>query len=345
MCKSKEEGGRRCLNSSGNAFSNYPDAVNADHETKLVTIKDSFEERPALALHAAVVAGRTGYDLSEETIEAGKSVADKFDTLSKKEIWEQWNDIVLTDQPSKALDAIHKMGWEKNFPELAAIRGVPQSTYWHPEGPVEVHTAQAADIAAAKAKEDKLNKKDRALVVMGAINHDFGKSVSTVIDDEGKISSANHQHTGVGLSQSFLKRIGASKDIQQKVPLLVKTHMHHTAAPSPRAVRRLMDTLENNGKGTTIEIWARVAEADKAGRGSAGTFGIRQDFLAVADKLRAKANAPKAMVTGDVLKGLGYKPGEKFKDIILGSKKAEENGEIHDRASMEAWLDKNFPDK
>ena len=345
MCKSKEDGGRRCLNSSGNAFSNYPDAVNVDKENKLVSVKGDFSERPALALHAAVVAGRTGYELSPETIEAGKAVADKFNTLDKKEIWEQWHDIVLTDQPSKALNAIHQMDWEKNFPELAAIRGVPQSPYWHPEGPVEVHTAQAADIAAAKAKEDGLNKQDRALVVMGAINHDFGKSVSTVIDDEGKISSANHQHTGVLLSQKFLKRIGASKDMQNKVPILVKTHMHHTAAPSDRAVRRLIDALDDNGKGTTIEIWARVAEADKAGRGSAGTFGIRQEFLTVADKVRAKANRPKSMVDGNSLKQLGYKPGESFKEIILKGKEAEETGEIHDDESMKSWLAKNFPNK
>ena len=345
MCQSKEQGGRRCLNNSGNAFSNYPDIVNVDTKTKLVSVKGDFSERPALALHAAVIAGRSGYELSPETIEAGKAVADKFDTLDKKEVWEQWNDIVLTNQPSKALEAIHQMDWEKNFPELAAIRGVPQSPYWHPEGPVEVHTAQAADIAAAKADEDGLNKKDRALVVMAAINHDFGKSVSTVIDDEGRISSANHQHTGVGISRSFLKRIGASKEMQTKVPLLVKTHMHHTAAPSDRAVHRLMKTLDNDGNGTTIEIWTRVAEADKAGRGSAGTFGIREEFMTVANKLRVKADRPKPLVNGDTLTGLGYKTGPHFRDVILGAKQAEETGEIHDEESARTWLEKNFPNK
>jgi tRNA nucleotidyltransferase (CCA-adding enzyme) len=316
----------------------------ADLRDGVIRHTEPFKDNPASVLRGAVLAAQTGYSVAPETLAEASKVADLYESIPKEQVWRQWEDLSLSKTPSKALTAIHEMGWEKNFPELAAIRGVPQSPFWHPEGPVEVHTGQAADIASRKAEEDGLNAEDRSVVVLAAISHDLGKSESTVIDEDGKISSAGHEYTGHKLSKKFLRGIGASAAVKRQVPLIVYSHMCHAQPPTEKAVRRLMTKLDNEGNGTTIEMWARVAEADKAGRGVAGTFGVREEFLEAAEKIRIKdAKPPKTFIDGKFLTGLGYKPGEQYRDMLHAAKNAYENGEASNEAEMGDWLKKNFP--
>lgn len=339
MCQSKEEGGRRCT--GGNPLSsNYPSYIVIGKKTQEITMKsESFEDRPALALHAAVLAARSGYPLAPETINAASSVASRFNEIPKEEIWEQWNYIALSEKPSAGLEAIHQMGWEKNFPELAAIRGVPQSPKWHPEGSVEIHTQQAADVAASRAKEEGLNESDTRVAVMGAICHDFGKAVSTKIDEDGIITSGGHDEEGQPIAVKFLERIGASKDVQTQVPLIVREHMCHANTPSYKNVRKLMVRLENNGNGTTLEAWARVAEADRGGRGSASTTGVSKrwmEFKATVEQYKEKQFAN--LVSGALLRELGHEDVTQYRDIITASRAAQYEGIINNREETLAWL-------
>lgn len=316
----------------------------ADIRDGVIRHTEPFEDNPVSVLRGAVLASQTGYSVAPETIEAASNASHLYETIPKSEVWKQWEDLSLSREPSKALSAIHEMGWEKNFPELAAIRGVPQSPFWHPEGPVEVHTGQAADIAARKANEDGLNKEDRSVVVLAAISHDLGKAESTVINYEGIISSAGHEYTGQKLSKKFLRGIGATDSVRRQVPLIVNAHMHHVQAPTERAVRRLMNKLHNDGNGTTIELWARVAEADKGGRGSAGTFGVREEFLEVAETVRRKDAMPsKLLVDGDFLTQSGYKPGAHYREIIETAREAHQNGEFSDHEDALKWVKSKFP--
>lgn len=339
MCQSKEEGGRRCIGNNPFA-SNYPSYLTIDKNSKQVVLgKESFANRPALALHAAVLAARSGYPLSSETVAAAKEASDRFNEIPKEQIWEQWNDLVLAEKPSAGLEAIHQMGWEKNFPELAAIRGVPQSPKWHPEGSVEIHSQQAADVAASRAKEEGLNESDTRVAVMGAICHDFGKAVSTKIDEDGIITSSGHDEEGQPIAAKFLERIGASQDVQTQVPLIVRDHMCHANTPSYKNVRKLMARLDNNGNGTTLEAWARVAEADRGGRGSASTTGVSKrwmEFKATVEQYKEKQFAN--LVSGALLRELGHEDTTQYRAIITASRAAQYEGIINNKSEALAWL-------
>jgi tRNA nucleotidyltransferase (CCA-adding enzyme) len=342
MCQSKEEGGRRCAGRNPLA-SNYPSFVAVDEKASLVVLKsESFASRPDLALHAAVMSARSGYPLSQDAVEAGRKVADEFHKIPKQRIWEQWNDLVLAEQPSLGLQAIHEMGWEKNFPELAAIRGVPQSPIWHPEGSVEIHSQQAADVAARRAREEGLNDSETRVAVMGAICHDFGKAVSTKIEDDGRISSSGHDDEGEPIARSFLERIGASKDVRMQVPALVKEHMCHTNKPSYKAVRKLSARLE--AVGSSLEAWGRIAEADRGGRGSASTSGISKEWLdvkATVDQYKEKQFSN--LVSGALLREIGHEDTSTYKEIILESRKAQFAGEINTQEEAIQWMkDKKY---
>lgn len=341
MCQSITNGGRRCLRGI-RAFSNYPHILGFDEKTSTIVLKESIADRPELALHAAVIAGRSGGSLSKELLAAGKIASAQFESLSKGALWSQWKDIALTPEPSKALQAIHEMGWEKHFPDLAAIRGVPQSPLWHPEGSVEIHTQEAADVAAKIALRDKLSDSDTQVAVLGAICHDFGKAVSTEIDEDGNISSSGHAETGAPLASNFLEQIGASKAVKTQVPLIVLSHMSHIHAPSEPSVRKLRTKLDNDGNGTTLEMWTRVADADKGGRGSASSQGsIAGSWLKIEKSIIAKDEmAKRLLINGPEIAATGLKSGPVYGWIIFKSKQAQLNGEFSTHEESVSWLNK-----
>lgn len=338
MCQSKALGGKRCTLSSSQ--SNYPSVVKLDPKTSEIVLVSSFEDRPVLALHAAVIAARSEAPLSPEVKEAGRLVADRYADIPKEAVWEQWDYLIRSPYPSHGLNAIHDLGWEKNFPELAAIRGVPQSPFWHPEGSVEIHTGQAADVAARNAARDNLNAEDTQIAVMGAICHDLGKSNATYVEN-GKIVSPEHASTGEPLAQSFLKSIGASEKVQQAVPLIVRNHMCHANKPNIRNARKLMDRLHNNGQGTTLEAWCRVAEADTDGRGSASTSGVSEMWLKHKARIDEIDNAPAKIIDGRMLMSFNIEDKRTYGTIIKGAYEAQNNGLITDQISARKWLQEN----
>lgn len=335
MCQSKARGGKRCTLSSSQ--SNYPSVVKLDTKTSEIVLVSSFKENPALALHAAVIAARSGAPLSTEVKEAAREVSDSYAGIPKEAVWEQWDYLIRSPQPGYGLAAIHDLGWEKNFPELAAIRGVPQSPVWHPEGSVEVHTGQAADVAARNAARDNLSEDETRVAVMGAICHDLGKSNATYVEN-GRVVSPNHPETGVPLTQSFLKSIGASEAVQREVPLIVRNHMCHATSVSSRAVRRLVARLDNGGNGTTLEAWSRVTEADVGGRGSASSSGVSEPWLKHKEKMdKVKASTPK-IVDGRMLIGLNIEDRISYGIIIRDAYEAQNRGIITDEDSARKWL-------
>lgn len=274
MCQSKANGGRRCTSST--TRSNYPHWVNvtSDHH---ISLSES-EENPEKFLHAAVLSARTGYPLDSQSLHLAQASASLYSTLSPAQRWRQWRDLALAEHPSAGLQALYAMGWEQHFPALQNIRGVPQSPLWHPEGTVDIHTGQAADVAAQHALRDGLSRKDREIVVLAAICHDFGKATHTFIEDDGRLHSRGHDVAGVPIAQDFLKSIHAPQRVIDAVVMLVGTHMSHANKPTRKSVRKLIRRLDNNGRGATLEQWMRLAEADTGGRGAASSFAVYDEW-------------------------------------------------------------------
>lgn len=334
MCQSKANGGKRCSETGG---SNYPHLLRGDEKTKLITLTGDITSRPELFLHAAVASARTGYPLSPQLAEAIKAHAEAVKTLEPEQSWEQWKSIANAPTPSAGLKALYESGLEAQYPELAAIRGVEQSPFWHPEGSVEKHTAEAADVAARNAAVANLSEKETTIVVLGAICHDFGKSVSTQKDEEGKISSHGHEHTGRPIAKRFLRSIGADKDTVQQIGTIVRAHMHHTQPVQRSTARKLMALLEEGG--TTLELWGHVAEADTGGRGNASTSGISTKWLAARDDVIAHDAIPKkGLIHGGVLSEMGLQSGMQFGIIVKAAKEAQENGEFADLDEAKKWV-------
>ncbi|MFP6639620.1 MAG: polynucleotide adenylyltransferase, partial [Myxococcota bacterium] len=58
-------------------------------------------------------------------------------------------------RPSRGLECLEQTRVLRFFPELDALRGVPQDPNWHPEGDVWIHTRMAVDRAAEMRQDDE----------------------------------------------------------------------------------------------------------------------------------------------------------------------------------------------
>lgn len=261
MCQSKEQGGRRC-NAHGSYFSaNTLDAKMLDEDKNQVINPPT---NSAEALHLISYAAE-GTKISEDILQKARNY--DLSTLSPKQHWVTWKKLALSDNPSQGLKLLHKLGYEPYYKELHNVRNVPQSPYWHPEGTVEKHLQESADKAAYYAKEDKLNKKETEIAVLGAMVHDLGKATHTQIRED-KITSYSHDTAGEPLAKSFLSKIGAPPEAKKIIPTLVKLHMCHARTNvTMKSFKKILNQLEDSD--ANINQLIRVMNADIGGRGTA----------------------------------------------------------------------------
>jgi tRNA nucleotidyltransferase (CCA-adding enzyme) len=225
---------------------------------------EHFADDPLRVLRGVQFAGRFGFRFAAETKGLCRSLVPRFAELPTERVWEEWRKLARRAiHWPEALQALDDSGWLQHFPELAQTRGVVQDPGWHAEGDVFTHLGLSAR-AAALASGD-LGDGDREVVVLAALFHDLGKVTHT--DASGpRITSYGHAEAGVAPARSLLHRIGAPAHVAARVLPIVREHMAHVSVkgrPSRPAVRRLTRRLAP----ASIRDWARVVDADCAGRG------------------------------------------------------------------------------
>ncbi|WP_426516367.1 CCA tRNA nucleotidyltransferase [Diaminobutyricibacter sp. McL0618] len=301
---------------------------------------DAFVEDPLRVLRGVQFAGRFGFVLAPDTATLCRTIVPLFAELSVERVWGEWRKLArrAVFWP-EALTALAQTGWDVHFPELAATKGIRQDPEWHSEGDVWTHLGLAARAAALAAESAKLSDKDREVAVLGALVHDFGKVTHTTFEGK-RIRSTGHAEAGVAPAKRFLNRIGAPHWIAERVLPIVAEHMSHTSvegAPSPAAVKRLIRRLKRNESGASIYDWARVVDADCAGRGRSAKRSPAGRWLAVAEKVGPGPRP--SLLRGEHLIERGLKPGPGFGSIIQASIIAQDDGVFDDIDGATRWLD------
>ncbi len=195
-------------------------------------------------------------------------------------------------RPSVGFELLFEIGYiEKYWPELHALKGVPQEGDWHPEGDVWEHTMQVVDaavlIADRELKTKRLSKAGKLVLALGALTHDFGKRSVTTTNEEGRIISWGHEEAGVAPAREFIERIFSPKDAKRVSELtfqvlpLVAEHMRpllmyenqKNGIDQTSALRKLALHLSEgdkkkypDGGSSDLYILTLVAKADKLGR-------------------------------------------------------------------------------
>lgn len=295
----------------------------------------AFAEDPLRVLRAVRFASRLGFRLDPCTAMLCARIAMDFRDLPVERVYREFDRIGSEGTHIRAaLTALEDTGWEIWFPELAAMRGVPQERSWHPEGDVWTHAGLAGDQAARFADEAGLAGEDRTVVVLAALLHDCGKPATTRVEN-GRIVSPQHAKAGAEVARAFLRRAGFPRDVAGRIIPLIAEHMNCATAPTKPAVRRMARRL---GPASMREL-ALVIHADASGRGDTSVrHGEADDWLAMAQNLTVTEKPRPGILTGYHLITAGMAPGPAFKPVLAAALAAQDNGEFEDEAGALEWL-------
>lgn len=280
------------------------------------TDPDHFGEDPLRGLRVAQFAARFEMEVDAELLALCREL--DLSELPGERLGAEFEKLLGKGaRPSLGLRLLERSELLRFFPELDAMRGVPQDAEWHPEGDVWVHTLRVVDCAVALRDDAS----DPLALMWAALCHDLGKATTTV-DDGERVRSPGHDNAGVPLCEALLERFRAPRALVAKVAALVRYHL----APAlfikqnsgPKAYRRLARRLGEAG--THLEELVRVARADHLGRTTddalAGRFDAGDQFLERSLELDVAEHAEPDAVLGRHLLARGLEPGPDFGRIL-----------------------------
>jgi tRNA nucleotidyltransferase (CCA-adding enzyme) len=276
-----------------------------------------FPEDPLRGVRVAQFAARFAMEPDAELV--GLCARLDLSELPGERLFEELRKLLLKGvEPSRGLSFLESTRLLRFFPQLDALRGVPQDPEWHPEGDVWIHTRMVVDEAARLRGADA----DLDLALMfGALCHDLGKPLTTSVQN-GRVVSPAHDVEGDAPTRAFLDRMRAPSILVQRV----RAHVRHHLAPAlldkqgsgPKAYRRLARRLE--AAGLSMAELERLARADHLGRTTedalARRFPAGDAFLERAAQLEIVAHAIPSAVQGRHLLARGLEPGPEFGRIL-----------------------------
>jgi tRNA nucleotidyltransferase (CCA-adding enzyme) len=284
---------------------------------------ETFFEDSLRVLRAAQFAARFEFDIDPQTVELCRTI--DLTDLPPERIWGEIEKLLLgARRPSIGFEWLDRFGADAQlFPEIEALKGVPQEPEWHPEGDVFPHTLLVCD--RARELIDDLNYPQQVTVMLAALAHDFGKPVTTEFID-GRTRSRGHEEAGVAPTESFLDRLRIfaldGYDVRGQVVALVREHLKPGEFYRRRneigdgAFRRLARRCE-------LELLYRVAKADSLGRNAPWvprekwyTAEAQEWFIARARELAVARKPPAPILMGRHLIEMGLEPSPMFGEIL-----------------------------
>ena len=302
----------------------------ADLERRVLRAVDpaTFADDSLRVLRALQFVARFELELDAATRALCGTIA--LDDLPAERIWGELEKLLLgATRPSVGFALALELGViERLFPELAALVDCPQEPEWHPEGDVWVHTLLVMD--RARERIDGLTRPAQIAIMLGAVCHDLGKPATTATID-GRIRSLNHEEMGVAPATAFLDRINMhtldGDDVRRHVLGLVANHLKPGMWRTARdgvgdgAFRRLARKVD-------LELLARLAKADCLGRTGEFDCSAMDWFLERARALGVQHEAPKPLLLGRHLLGLGMTPGPRIGEVLRQVYERQLDGEI-----------------
>jgi tRNA nucleotidyltransferase (CCA-adding enzyme) len=310
-----------------------------DIENRVIKVVDeiSFQDDPLRVLRAVQFAARFGFDMEEKSLALCSQMMEQgcLDELPKERIFEELKKLLLrSKKPSKGFELLDAMG--ALFSEVKALQNVPQSAQYHPEGDVYIHTMMSLDKMAEFDIEDD---RERLILMLAVLCHDFGKPISTHSVD-GKIKAIGHEHTGLKPCETFLRYFTDEEALISDILPLVEHHLKpsifYKDQSSDASIRRLSTKV-------SIERLIYVAKADFLGRttksAQSGIYEAGEWLSKKSEELKVLNSQPKALLLGRDLIKYGLTPSPAFKELLDDAYSAQLDGKFCDVEGANIWFD------
>ncbi len=300
----------------------------------------AFVEDPLRVLRGMQCAARFNLVPASETVRLCQRIKARFAELPPERVWNEWYKWAWkSTTPSAGLKFLVATEWVEHFPEIMALQDVPQDPQWHPEGDVFIHTCHSCDAMSALADWQRADCDAKAVYMLAALAHDFGKPATTRESIKGSRThtvSPGHDEAGGPVAEAFLQRIGTPRALQRRVIPLVKNHLAYLQPVTDRSVRRLAKRLVPE----SIHGLSLVMTADLRGRPPSPSD-VPDTVLALRERakaLKVQNMAPKPILMGRHLMALGLVPGPEFEPILEQAYNAQLEGSFSTLEEALSWL-------
>lgn len=300
-------------------------------------VSQAFAEDPLRPLRAIQFAARFQLTLAPETAMLCKQLLPEYQSLPQSRIWQEWLKWGRSSHPSYGLNALLDMGWLSLFPQLEVLIGCRQDAKWHPEGDAWVHTCLVVDEAARLAVQYELELTEQAVVVFAALCHDLGKPLVTTVAADGQVRAPEHSLAGMQPTTLLLASIAMPKMMRRYIVPLVREHVAHF---SEDLTTSAVFWLAHRLMPTNIRLWEMLTEADAGGCPPLPACRPAQAWLKRAESHHVAQKNVQPIVTGKVLKKLGFQPSPQMGEIIDAAYAAQMNRLFSDEKSAHTWLKK-----
>lgn len=151
----------------------------------------------------------------------------------------------------------------KEYDWIRNLKDCPQDKIHHAEGDVWIHTKMVVEELLALPAYQSLTYEEKQLVYATCLLHDIAKPPCTVIENDGRVTSAGHARLGEKVSREFLTPFALPYAQQEHICKLVRHHglpLWFLDKQSPEKAVVQASLFLNT------RLLAIVAEADARGR-------------------------------------------------------------------------------
>lgn len=290
-----------------------------------------FSEDKLRMLRAVRFAARLGFEIEHRTFSAMRAQATSIDQVSAERVRDELTRILTEGAARRGVELLDASGLlAQVLPEVVRLKGVEQPPQYHPEGDVWVHTLMLLEHLPAGAS---------TTLAWGMLLHDIGKPATFTPPDPARpgdrIRFNGHVEVGIAVARRILNRLRFSNEECTQILALIEHHM------------QFGDIMKM--KESTLKRFLRLPKFDE------------HLALHYADVMSSNRNAelyefakrhyedtppehvrPPLLVTGNELIAAGYKPGPRFKAMLMVAEDAQLEGRVHSTEEALAMIAETF---
>ena len=189
--------------------------------------KERFSEDHLRILRAVRFSTQLGFEIHEDTYNACKDLSSSLNGISAERIREELFKILLSENPSNGIKLMKDLNiLEIVIPELIDAVGFDQKNPNHDKDVFE-HTMCVLDRTLPILS-----------VRLAALFHDIGKPRTLSVDEKGIGHFYGHDKLGAKIAEKILLRFNSSRELIDKVTIMIKEHMSHHNKMKDRGLKR-----------------------------------------------------------------------------------------------------------